>query len=96
MTLEQNAFFAPVVQDAPFDFGDYVMIPGVGVFIVEDTMHARWRNRGDIWFADRATALRWGRRRVWITRLPEPVPDAGGLFALGMRLGTGGEFPVEP
>jgi 3D (Asp-Asp-Asp) domain-containing protein len=75
--------------DAPYDFGDYVLIPGVGVFIVEDTMHARWRNRGDIWFADRAAALRWGRRRVWMARMPKPIPAEGELLALGLRPGAG-------
>ncbi|MCK4413244.1 MAG: 3D domain-containing protein [Candidatus Eisenbacteria sp.] len=81
---------------APFDFGDYVMLPGVGVFIVEDTMNARWRNRGDIWFADRSTALHWGHRRAWIARLPEPIPEEGELFAIGMRLRSGGRLPVAP
>ncbi|TBH17560.1 hypothetical protein ETP66_08850 [Thermus thermamylovorans] len=34
------------------------------VFVVEDTMNARWRNRVDVWMPDRATALRFGRRLV--------------------------------
>lgn len=69
--------------DAPFDFGDWVVLPGTGVFIVEDTMNARWRNRADIWFSDRRQALRWGRRSALLARLPSPPEEGQGLFALG-------------
>jgi 3D (Asp-Asp-Asp) domain-containing protein len=69
---------------APFDFGDYVLIPKVGIFLVQDTMHPRWRSRADIWFADSQTAARWGRRTKWIGRLPVPPDQNIGLFALGL------------
>jgi 3D (Asp-Asp-Asp) domain-containing protein len=69
-------------RNAPFDFGDWVVLPGVGVFIVEDTMHERWERRGDIWFPSRSDALRWGRRRVYVGRLAHPSDDVANLFAV--------------
>lgn len=69
--------------EAPFDFGDWVVLPGTGVFIVEDTMHPRWKNRADIWFPDRRQAIRWGRQKSLIARLPSPPEEGDGLFALG-------------
>jgi 3D (Asp-Asp-Asp) domain-containing protein len=53
--------------DAPFSFGDYVHIPGLGDFLVEDSMNARWDNRVDIWFPSRMEALRFGVRQVYLT-----------------------------
>jgi len=49
---------------APFDFGDIVVISGIGEFVVEDSMHPRWRRRADIWFASRTEAFSFGRREV--------------------------------
>jgi len=71
---------------APFDFGDYALIPGVGIFLVQDTMHSRWQHRADIWFADRGSAVSWGRRRAWIGRLPKPPQNEVALFAFGLRM----------
>jgi 3D (Asp-Asp-Asp) domain-containing protein len=34
------------------------------LFVVEDTMHARKTNQVDVWFADHASALSWGVRRL--------------------------------
>ena len=39
------------------------------VFVVEDTMHARWRNRIDVWFPDNGTAIRFGVRKLKVTVL---------------------------
>lgn len=70
---------------APFAFHDRVEIPGLGQFLVEDTMHRRWRRRADIWFGSRAEAMRWGRRSHTIYRVADrddsvaylqPAPDA--------------------
>jgi 3D (Asp-Asp-Asp) domain-containing protein len=61
-------------EGAPFDFGDRVLIPGMGIYVVEDTMHPRWQRRGDIWFHDTATARRWGRRQVYLTRVDADEP----------------------
>lgn len=55
---------------APFSFHDRVEIPGLGQFMVEDTMHPRWARRADIWFPSKAAAMQWGRRSRQIYRLP--------------------------
>ncbi|MBD3334429.1 MAG: hypothetical protein GF355_02840 [Candidatus Eisenbacteria bacterium] len=54
--------------DAPFEYGDLILVAGVGVFRVEDTMHRRWRRRADIWFPTRDQARRWGHRQALITK----------------------------
>ena len=59
---------------APFDFGDRVLIPGMGIYVVEDTMHPRWQRRADIWFHDTETARRWGRRQIYLTRVDADEP----------------------
>jgi 3D (Asp-Asp-Asp) domain-containing protein len=59
---------------APFSFGDRVVIPGMGIYVVEDTMHPRWTHKADIWFTDGATARRWGNRDVYITRINPGEP----------------------
>jgi 3D (Asp-Asp-Asp) domain-containing protein len=59
---------------APFSFGDRVVIPGMGIYVVEDTMHPRWTHKADIWFDDGATARRWGNRDVYITRINPGEP----------------------
>jgi 3D (Asp-Asp-Asp) domain-containing protein len=53
--------------DAPFSFGDVVHVSGLGEFLVEDTMHPRWTNRIDLWFASREEALRFGIRDVYLS-----------------------------
>lgn len=60
--------------DAPFDFGDKVLIPGLGVFEVRDTMHPRWTRKADIWFDSTERALRFGRRAAFITGVQESAP----------------------
>ena len=59
---------------APFDFGDKILIPGVGVYSVEDTMHPRWIHRVDIWFPSTAEAFAWGRRTAFIAEIEEETP----------------------
>lgn len=45
-----------------------------GVFIVNDKMHPRWRNKIDIYMGqDRTKALKWGRRKVEISYPPKVV-----------------------
>ncbi|MEJ2666901.1 MAG: hypothetical protein P8Z81_07375 [Deinococcales bacterium] len=58
------------------DLGDYYtgrgygryqsLLDAQGVFIVEDTMHYRKRQQIDIWFADYASAVNWGMRKVQV------------------------------
>lgn len=59
---------------APFDFGDRILIPGMGIYLVEDTMNPRWTRKADIWFANRATALRWGVRYLYVTNVEAGEP----------------------
>jgi 3D (Asp-Asp-Asp) domain-containing protein len=53
--------------DAPFAFGDVIHISGVGDFVVEDSMHSRWRQRADIWFESLDQARSFGRRTLVVT-----------------------------
>ncbi|MBU1699392.1 MAG: 3D domain-containing protein [Candidatus Eisenbacteria bacterium] len=55
--------------DAPFDYGDLVLVSGVGLFRVEDTMNARWENRADIWFPTKYQARRWGNRKGLLAKI---------------------------
>ncbi len=46
-------------------YGHYQsLLDGQGLFVVEDTMHYRKRDQIDIWFADYASAVNWGVRKV--------------------------------
>lgn len=40
------------------------MLDQQGLFIVEDTMHARKTQQLDVWFPDYSTAINWGVRRI--------------------------------
>lgn len=53
---------------APFSFGDRAHISGLGDFLVEDVMSARWTNRIDVWFPTREQAVRFGLRDVVLSR----------------------------
>lgn len=59
---------------APFDFGDRVLVAGVGVYQVEDTMHPRWTRRADVWFPSTEEALAWGRRETYLARVEVDTP----------------------
>jgi 3D (Asp-Asp-Asp) domain-containing protein len=59
---------------APFDFGDRILVPGVGIFSVEDTMNERWTRRADIWFASTADAYAWGERQAFLLKVEEDTP----------------------
>ncbi len=71
--------------EAPFAFGDVVHISGLGDFVVEDSMHPRWRRRVDVWFPSRREAMRFGRRRV-LVRSRGHVAALGDEFARGLAL----------
>jgi len=46
-------------------FGAYqTLLDGTDLFVVEDTMHPRKVNQIDLWFADYASAVNWGVRRL--------------------------------
>lgn len=58
-----------VVATNMFPFGTIIKIPslyGNKIFIVEDRMNTRYQNNVDIWFAEKADALKLGRRTVQI------------------------------
>ncbi|MBN2171185.1 MAG: 3D domain-containing protein [Candidatus Krumholzibacteriota bacterium] len=59
--------------EAPFHWGDRVYIPGVGEFVVEDSMNARYTRRADIWFPSRTRAAQWGVRELKLVPMP---PDS--------------------
>ena len=63
--------FREYTPGAPFSFGARVRIPGVGEFIVEDSMNERWSNRVDVWFPSRVEALRFGVREAYLTTTVE-------------------------
>ncbi len=76
---------------APFSFGDRVHVHGVGEFLVEDSMNARWATRIDIWFASREEAVQFGRREVVLSRTIgerpfDGVPILSGDYAAGIAL----------
>ncbi len=56
---------------APFSFGDRVHISGLGYFVVEDVMNARWTQRVDIWFPSRGEAIHFGLREAVLSRIVE-------------------------
>lgn len=63
-------------HNAAFRFGDHVHVTGLGDFLVEDTMHARWTNRVDVWFASREQAIRFGTRDVYLSTTVSDDPPA--------------------
>lgn len=65
---------------APFDFGDKLLIPGVGVFEAHDTMHPRWKGKADIWFASQERARAWGHRTVFVTEVGDDIPTRANPF----------------
>lgn len=57
-----------------FPYGSVVELNGQ-LYVVEDTMHQRWRRRVDIWTPSRAEAIRRGRRTgILILLSPAPAP----------------------
>ena len=67
--------------DAPFDFGDKILIPGVGIFEVRDTMSPRWTARADLWFSSPDRARSWGVRTVFATRVGGTAPTEAYQFS---------------
>lgn len=72
---------------APFSYGDKILIPGVGIYRVEDTMNGRWRKKIDLWFASKEDARHWGVRTAYITKVEESTPT------IAYRVGEGPETP---
>jgi len=74
---------------APFGFGDHVEIPGVGRFVVEDTMSPRYAHRVDIWCPTRDEAMAWGTRHVHIRATHPRKVDAASQIATATPKASG-------
>lgn len=62
-----------IMKELGITFGERVLIPGHGVFEVQDKMNPRWRRRVDIWHDDREAAKLFGIQKgtmLWIGRSP--------------------------
>ncbi len=73
-------------------YGAYqTLLDSTDLFVVEDTMHPRKVNQIDVWFADYASAVNWGVRRVEldVIRYGREGPVLDQFFA-------DGAFEVEP
>lgn len=78
-TLSENVQSIAVSRDLikkGLQYNTPVQIEGFeGVFIVNDKMHPRWRNKIDIYMGkDKEKALKWGRRKVQISFPPLNPP----------------------
>ena len=67
--------------EAPFRYGDRVIVEGIGVFVVEDTMNKRYERRADIWFPTRDEAKQWGKKQLSLT----PAGDGDGIVNGSVR-----------
>jgi 3D (Asp-Asp-Asp) domain-containing protein len=63
---------------AGWDFGDKIHIKGLGVFIIEDTMHQRFRRTLDVAVPDLAAARKIGVQRGIVVTLLEQAPRPRG------------------
>jgi 3D (Asp-Asp-Asp) domain-containing protein len=54
-----------------YPFGTRIRVQGMGEYICEDRMNARYREGDyfDLWMADRESAIQWGRRTVSVVIL---------------------------
>ncbi len=59
------------------------LLDSQGLFIVEDTMHARKTQQVDVWFPDYSTAISWGVRKieVEVVRYGRNGPELEGVLA---------------
>jgi len=58
-----------IIKELGLSFGQRVLIPGHGVFEVQDRMNPRWHRRVDIWHDDREAARLFGIQKgtmLWI------------------------------
>jgi len=68
------------------------MLDQQGLFIVEDTMHARKTNQIDVWFPEYGTAVTWGVRKIEVELVrygrsgPELLPVAASAFEASPNL----------
>ncbi len=71
--------------NAPFAYGDQVVIEGHGIFTVEDTMNQRYSKRADIWFPSTSEALQFGKQQLTLTLASAAsTEDAAGISGGGI------------
>jgi 3D (Asp-Asp-Asp) domain-containing protein len=67
---------ADLVREMGLKFGQRVLIPGHGIFEVQDRMNPRLRRTVDIWMADRKVALLFGRQKGTLFWIASPEKTA--------------------
>ncbi len=80
-----------LVKELGLQFGQRVLIPGLGIYEVQDRMHPRWRRTVDIWVADRKAALLFGRQKgtlFWV--VPREKNGDGSLAQISAEGAEGG------
>ncbi|MBE0597060.1 MAG: 3D domain-containing protein [Desulfuromonadales bacterium] len=74
-----------LVKEMGLRFGQKVLIPGHGIFEVQDRMHSRWQRTVDIWISDRKAALLFGKRQgtlLWVVPEQELAAEQHATLAL--------------
>jgi 3D (Asp-Asp-Asp) domain-containing protein len=62
-------------------FGQRVLIPGHGLFEVQDRMNRRWQKKVDIWHNDREAARLFGRQQGMLIWMANETADDNELMA---------------
>jgi 3D (Asp-Asp-Asp) domain-containing protein len=68
-----------LMKELGLRFGQRVLIPGYGLFEIQDRMHPRWHRRVDIWQENSEVARRFGNRPgtiIWIDQQESPTRSA--------------------
>lgn len=71
-----------IVATNAYPFGTQLRFPeiyGERVFIVEDRMHSRYRNRIDVWFPEYEWARNFGLQHTKVEVVEIPSPDIASL-----------------
>lgn len=66
-----------LVREMGLRFGQKVLIPGYGIFEVQDRMNPRWRRTVDIWISDQKAASLFGKQKgilLWVAEPDRPEP----------------------
>ena len=66
-----------IMKELGIGFGQRVLIPGHGVFQVQDKMNPRWRRRVDIWHDDREAARLFGKQKGTILWIADSQEEKG-------------------
>jgi 3D (Asp-Asp-Asp) domain-containing protein len=66
-----------LMEEWGLTFGQRVLIPGHGLFEVQDRMNRRWQKKVDIWHNDREAARLFGRQQGVLIWMARPDSDSG-------------------